>query len=205
MTSMLIESQVLIKDDTTVNGVAPTPTYSTEENTGGTANSRQQTVPTGFGNGGQDYTFGRNASYTPRSDFRLRDTHANDGHPNSQNNDEYAYMPDGPDGIYDGGSGNNESHQSLSRPSRQQYDKFAKRTVLLCNLPEGTTHSDVTDVVRGGMLLDIYLRSHDRTASVSFLEEAAAQDFFRHVKRHDLYLRGKRVREPTRTVAHYIV
>ena len=43
------------------------------------------------------------------------------------------------------------------------------------------------------MLLDIYVRSHDKTASVSFLEESAAQDFFRHVKRHDLYIRGKRV------------
>jgi hypothetical protein len=100
-------------------------------------------------------------------------------------------MPDGPDGFYDGGSGNNDSQP---RFQRQQYDKFAKRTVLLVSLPEGTTHSDIVAAVRGGMLLDIYLRTHDRTASVSFLEEGAAQEFFRHVKRHDLYIRGKRVR-----------
>lgn len=100
-------------------------------------------------------------------------------------------MPDGPsDGFYDGGSGNNDSQTKFTR---QQYDKFAKRTILLANLPEGATHAEIVDVVRGGMLLDIYVRSHDKTASVSFLEESAAQDFFRHVKRHDLYIRGKRV------------
>lgn len=99
-------------------------------------------------------------------------------------------MPDGTDGFYEGASGNNDSHP---RYVRQHYEKFAKRTVILANLPEGATHSDIVEVVKGGMLLDIYLRTHDRTASVSFLEEAAAHDFFRHVKRHDLYIRGKRV------------
>jgi hypothetical protein len=99
-------------------------------------------------------------------------------------------MPDGPDNFYDGRSGNNDSQP---KASRQQFDKFAKRTVQLANLAESTTHQDIVDAVRGGMLLDIYLRNHDRTASVSFLEESQAHDFFRHVKRHDLYIRGKRV------------
>lgn len=106
-------------------------------------------------------------------------------------------MPDDTDAFYEEGSGNNESQtQSRSQYQRQQYDKFANRTVLLANLAEGTTHAEIADVVRGGMLLDIYLRT-DRTASVSFLQEAAAQDFFRYVKRHDLYIRGKRVRTNT--------
>jgi len=98
-------------------------------------------------------------------------------------------MPDGPDGFFEGGGQNGYQN----RNPRQHFDKFAKRTILLANLPEGVTHSDVVENVKGGMLLDIYLRSHDRTASVSFLEEAAAHDFFRYVKRHDLYIRGKRV------------
>lgn len=106
----------------------------------------------------------------------------------SQTNDDY--MPDGPDCFYDGGSGNNESQPKYQRP---QFAKFAKRTVQLANLAESTTHQDIVDAVRGGMLLDIYLRIHDRTASVSFLDEAQAHAFFRHVKRHDLYIRGKRV------------
>jgi len=140
---------------------------------------------------GQDYTYGRNANYTPRNgELRPRDT--NTFQPQSPINDDYAFVPDGPaDGFYDGGSGNNDSQTKLNR---QQYDKFAKRTVLLANLPDGTSHIDVVNAVRGGMLLDIYLRSHDRTASISFLEEAHAQEFFRHVRRHDLYIRGKRVR-----------
>lgn len=139
--------------------------------------------------GAQDYTFGRNANYTPRSDFRPRESNGNSFHTHSQINDDYAFMPDGPDSFNDEGSGNNDSQ---FRPQRQQYDKFAKRSVLIANLPENTTHLDVADAVRGGMLLDLYLRT-DRTASVSFLEESAAHQFFTHVKRHDLYIKGKRV------------
>ncbi|CAG8962115.1 hypothetical protein HYFRA_00005158 [Hymenoscyphus fraxineus] len=98
-------------------------------------------------------------------------------------------MPEAPvDAFYDGGS-NVESQPK----SRRQYDKFAKRTVLLANLHEATTHADIVDAVRGGMLLDLYLRGGDRTASVSFLEEADAHEFFRHCKANDLYVRGKRV------------
>lgn len=154
-------------------------------------------------NGGQDYTFGRNANYTPRNtEPRQRETNGykngyHNAFQNHSNSDENLYlgMPEGPEAFYDGGS-NNES-QPKSR--QQQFDKFAKRTVQLANLHEATTHADIVDVVRGGMLLDIYLRVHDRTASVSFLHEADAQEFFRHAKRYDLYVRGKRVRKIPRT------
>ena len=101
------------------------------------------------------------------------------------------HTPDEPsDGVYDRESGNNEA---ITKRPRQQYNKFAKRTILIDNLLEGTTHSDIVDAVRGGLLLDIYLRPYDRTACVSFLEEAHANEFFRYVKRNDLYIRGKRV------------
>ena len=144
-----------------------------------------------------DYTYGRNANYTPRNgDLRPRDT--NTFRETSNTNDDFTYMQDGPsDVFYEGGSGNNDSQTRFSRP---QFDKFAKRTVLISNLPEGVTHADIVDNVRGGMLLDIFLRTHDRAASVSFLEEAHAQEFFRHVKRHDLYIRGKRARFPLQSL-----
>lgn len=146
----------------------------------------------------QDYTFGRNANYTPRNtETRQRETNGykngyQNGFQNHSNSDDNLYMsmPEGPEAFYDGGSFN----ESQQKP-RQQFDKFAKRTVLLANLHEATTHGDIVDVVRGGMLLDIYLRGHDRTASVSFLHEVDAQEFFRHAKRYDLYVRGKRVRK----------
>jgi hypothetical protein len=173
-------TQILIKDDTPVkdNGT----NASSLEDQSRSAYATQEI-------GGQDYTYGRNANYTPRNtDSRQQNT--NGFQNQSQSNDDLSYLPDGPDGFYDEGSGN---HDSQSKVQRQQFDKFAKRTVQLANLHELTTHADLVEVARGGMLLDIYLRSHDRTASISFLEEAHAQEFFRHVKRHDLYVRGKRV------------
>lgn len=135
----------------------------------------------------QGYTSGRNAHHTQNGDFLSQDN-------SDLHDDGFSFAPDGQeDGLFDEERGHNEFQST--RPSRPQYQKVAKRTVLLYNLPEGVTHADVTNVIRGGMLLDIYLRTHDRaaSASVSFLEGAHAQEFFRHVKRHDLYIRGKRV------------
>lgn len=151
----------------------------------------QQPLSSMQGNGTQDYTFGRNANYTPRNtDLRPQNGNGNGFHSHSQTNDDLSFMPDGQDAFFDGASANNDSQP---KSQRQQFDKFAKRTVQLANLADSTTHEDIANAIRGGMLLDIYLRTHDRIASVSFLEEAQAHDFFRHVKRHDLYIRGKRV------------
>lgn len=75
-----------------------------------------------------------------------------------------------------------------------QYDLKCTRTVLLSNLAEGTTHADITDSVRGGLLLDIFLRPHDRCVAVSFLHAADARAFFDHVRKNDLYIKNKRVR-----------
>ncbi|KAH6684129.1 hypothetical protein B0J14DRAFT_526584 [Halenospora varia] len=181
---------VLIKDDSATNGNGDSTMQSAMCDTSASeAFLAQHPASTIQGNGGQDYTFGRNANYTPRNtDLRQRD--ANGFHNHAHSTDDFSYMQDGQDGFYDEGSGNNDSQ---TKSHRQQYEKFAKRTVQLANLPDSTTHADIVDIVRGGMLLDIYLRTHDRTASVSFLEEAHAQEFFRHVKRHDLYIRGKRI------------
>ncbi|KAL2123877.1 hypothetical protein VTJ04DRAFT_242 [Mycothermus thermophilus] len=76
---------------------------------------------------------------------------------------------------------------------RQQFERQCSRTVQLSNLAEGTTHADITAAVRGGMLLDIFMRSHDRTAAVSFVNSADARKFLDHVRRNDLYIRNKRI------------
>ncbi|TKA67324.1 hypothetical protein B0A49_04622 [Cryomyces minteri] len=65
------------------------------------------------------------------------------------------------------------------------------RTVLISNLSDRTTHKDITNIIRGGRLLDVYLRSHDRTAIVSFVEGAV--DFFNYAKRNDFYIHTKRL------------
>jgi len=85
--------------------------------------------------------------------------------------------------------------QYLPIPSseKQFYARNEQRTLLIKNLSDRVTHKDLVDVVRGGALLDVYLRSNDRSASVSFVEGAAAQMFLAYAKRNDIYIHGKRV------------
>ncbi|KFY22827.1 hypothetical protein V493_06307 [Pseudogymnoascus sp. VKM F-4281 (FW-2241)] len=83
------------------------------------------------------------------------------------------YSPnEGQDGYFN--NGNNRAE--VGRDG--QFLRNTKRTVLLSNIPEAATHADVTDVIKGGILLDVFLRSQDRAASVSFLDGNAANDFF---------------------------
>ncbi|PYH35977.1 RNA-binding protein [Aspergillus neoniger CBS 115656] len=69
----------------------------------------------------------------------------------------------------------------------------AQRTVLIRNLPDRITHRDIVAAMRGGALLHIYLRTREHMASVSFVEEAAAREFFRTAKTYGLIVAGKRV------------
>jgi len=187
--------QILIKDDTPAKEHGTSTIYSTVNETD-TTFLTQPSISTAHQRE-QDYTFRtpRNADVRPRDyNYTTFQSHTHT-HTHTHTNDDYS-SPDGPaDTFFDGESGNNDSQTKVQR---QTYDKFAKRTIVLSNLPDATTHVDITDAVRGGMLLDIYLRPHDHTASVSFLEGSNAHEFFRHVKRHDLYIRGKRVSDVLR-------
>ena len=71
-----------------------------------------------------------------------------------------------------------------------------RRTIFVKNVSDRATHKDLVDFVRGGLALDMYLRSHERSASISFVEGSAAQEFMSHVKRNDIYVHGKRVGDP---------
>ena len=75
--------------------------------------------------------------------------------------------------------------------ARAPFPRNDQRTILITNLSDRTTHKDLVDIIRGGRLLDLYLRN-DRTATVSFVEGAA--DFLAYAKRNDFYMHGKRVR-----------
>ena len=79
------------------------------------------------------------------------------------------------------------------QPERKRFAKMEQRTIFVKNLSERATHKDIIDVVRGGLVLDIYLRSHERSASVSYVEGSAAHEFMNYVKRNDIYVHGKRV------------
>ncbi len=89
------------------------------------------------------------------------------------------------------GGGQQQQHH---QPSKPQFDRQCTRTIQLMGLPEGVAHADITAVVRGGMVLDVFLRTGDRSAMVSFLHAVDARAFFNHAKKHDLYIKKKRVR-----------
>jgi hypothetical protein len=127
--------------------------------------------------------------------------------------DEQSSLPEG--GFYENGNGTSDQRHGKA----QQFAKNAQRTLTIANLvwgflvchisvkpqfgdmhanfeiaqAEGVTHADIVDVVRGGMLLDIYLRTNERACNISFLEERDAKKFFQYVKRNDLYIKNKRV------------
>ncbi|KAH7127695.1 hypothetical protein EDB81DRAFT_846505 [Dactylonectria macrodidyma] len=72
-------------------------------------------------------------------------------------------------------------------------DRLATRTIFLYNLTEGVTHSDITTAIRGGQLLDVFLRHRDRTASVSFVYGEDAKAFYARARHHDLYIKNRKV------------
>jgi hypothetical protein len=76
---------------------------------------------------------------------------------------------------------------SMPQAHIAQHDQ---RTILFTNLHDNITHKDLTNIIRGGRLLDIYVRN-DRSATVSFVEGAA--EFMNYAKRNDFYLHNKRV------------
>ncbi|KAK4193589.1 hypothetical protein QBC35DRAFT_445930 [Podospora australis] len=75
----------------------------------------------------------------------------------------------------------------------QQIEREGHRSVQIVNLPEGTTYADVVNAIRGGQVLDVFLRSKERCASVAFVHPAHARNFMDHARRNDLYINNKRV------------
>ncbi|KAI9719819.1 MAG: hypothetical protein M1812_003308 [Candelaria pacifica] len=105
---------------------------------------------------------------------------------------QHSFSPDDAFSPFDG----SEQHLSggtFPKPEKQQIPRNDQRTVLMTNLSDRSTHKDVVNVIRGGALLDIFLRTNDRAASISFVDGAAAQEFINYVKRNDIYIHGKRV------------
>ncbi|KAL6718394.1 hypothetical protein ACLMJK_004483 [Lecanora helva] len=82
---------------------------------------------------------------------------------------------------------------SVPRTERKRYNREEQRTITVKNLSDRTTHKDIVHFVKGGLVLDIFLRTNERSASISFVEGAAAQNFMAYVKRNDIYVHGKRL------------
>jgi hypothetical protein len=89
---------------------------------------------------------------------------------------------------YDHLDSDNEHYQHTAHRERIHIQEG--RTLLVTNLSDRTTHKDLATVVRGGRLLEIYIRN-DRSATISFVE--GASEFLAYAKRNDIYLHTKRV------------
>ncbi|KAI0597664.1 hypothetical protein F4775DRAFT_559154 [Biscogniauxia sp. FL1348] len=77
--------------------------------------------------------------------------------------------------------------------SRPHYARICRRTVSLSGLPDNVTHWDITTVVRGGPLLEIFVRASEHLAYVSFLLEDDAVRFCDHARKNDIYIKNKRI------------
>ncbi|KFY92403.1 hypothetical protein V498_04961 [Pseudogymnoascus sp. VKM F-4517 (FW-2822)] len=182
---LLLENTILVNDEPSINAQDNTVNLAP----GGTSDAEPplthvQQSPTGYGIG-PSYNNENGNKYANHGGYVTG--HTSKAVEYSGQFDDIYSPNEGQDGYFNNGNNRTE----VGRDS--QFLRNARRTILLSNLPEATTHADVTDAVKGGMLLDIFLRSQDRAASVSFLDGNAANDFFRYAKRNDLYIRGKRV------------
>ncbi|KAL2129494.1 hypothetical protein VTI74DRAFT_7681 [Chaetomium olivicolor] len=177
---------LLSQDDETIQAghqkAPPTPTDQNEEGGARLSPSTQQPSPGTYGqHNGPSHNI-PNGRYHERSTWADHDAdeEAEEDEPVAS---EIESPIDGPTGA----------NYAKPQGQRSQFEKQCARTLQLSNLADGTTHADITNAVRGGMLLDIFLRSHERCATVSFLASADAKKFYDHVRRHDLYIRNKRV------------
>jgi hypothetical protein len=91
--------------------------------------------------------------------------------------------------------------QQSSLPAGQNKPAFCPTTpndgphsIILFGLSRQTTHADLTSLIRGGRIIDLYLRDNDNdsnSAKITFAEGAAV--FRTYLQQHEVYLHGKRV------------
>ena len=67
------------------------------------------------------------------------------------------------------------------------------RTVMIRGISPFTTLADLAGIIRGGIVLNMHIRSRDQAAIVSFVDPLAAEKFIMHSRRNDIYLKGKRL------------
>lgn len=86
---------------------------------------------------------------------------------------------------------NHDPDQGWTEMVQQPKISKSKHTLLLSNLPQDVTHWDVTRHVRGGRLIDIWIRRNEQKATVTFAEGAA--DFMSFARRQGVYIGSRRV------------
>jgi hypothetical protein len=85
--------------------------------------------------------------------------------------------------------------ESLQESARGGYStSHENRSIVLTGVPRNATLSDVANVIRGGAILQMFLRERCGYAHVSFVNPAAAQRFLLYSERDGLRINGKKVR-----------
>ncbi|RSL59143.1 hypothetical protein CEP54_007432 [Fusarium duplospermum] len=74
-------------------------------------------------------------------------------------------------------------------PNRR-LERNAQRSIRLFNLPSGVRRGDITAVIRGGPLLEVYLRPKEHTATVSFVYGDDAAAFLERAREQGLRIRN---------------
>jgi hypothetical protein len=108
-------------------------------------------------------------------------------------------MPDDQSQVTTGDqSSTNVSHGGVQQWQYQNqpqagYPRICKRTLIISDLPDGTCYADLTGAIRGGKLLNIFLKTDSEWAFVSFLREEDATRFYNHAINHGVFVKTTRV------------
>ena len=109
----------------------------------------------------------------------------------------HEHGPNGNQGRYpdrQSGFGGGMDQQNLDQHNNNnQRNGHGKRTVYLTKLPERVTYAKIFDVIRGGAVVDVWVKASDHAASVSFIECDAAENFYQYARKNDIYIDGRRV------------
>ncbi|MCJ1403240.1 hypothetical protein MMC11_006463 [Xylographa trunciseda] len=179
--------EILIGGDGALQSTTEELADQTTYRTGDIASNKAQICPVRLSSPSSTFTPG---STTP---YRLAHAHSGNGDVSGRRGSSgrnYDYHHDENSMLSE--IDKEEHHLAVPTSERQHFARNEQRTILIKNLSDRVTHKDIVDVVRGGAVLDIYLRSTDKSASVSFVEGAAAQAFMSYAKRNDIYIHSKR-------------
>lgn len=110
-------------------------------------------------------------------------------HTNGNGHAHYEEMGDGEES-----DGTTKDIQGRRRGGNEYNDQTGgNRTLFFTRLPEKATYASFLEVVRGGAVVDVWMKPSDRCASISFLNPQSAEAFYRYAKKNDLYVDGRRV------------
>lgn len=88
------------------------------------------------------------------------------------------------------------SHSHAELPTAK-HERFVtdrgNRSLVLKGVTKSTSLEEITKAIRGGMVLNLFIRHYQQEAHVAFVNPDDAERFLLHAKRHDFYIKGKRV------------